>query len=115
MTGIKRLALLLIGVVTFPAPSALAAGDWLRNEAEDELRSMIARGNEQKTSFYVEWSINDLRARFGMHSEEHSRELAALLRDQGYRVVVHEVSDGAGWGSWRARNDRILENFFPLP
>ncbi|MCP4654401.1 MAG: esterase family protein [bacterium] len=89
---------------------------YFRNEAEDELRSMIAHGkNEQKASFYVEWSMNDLRARPGMHSEEHSRELAALLRDKGYRVVVHEVSDGAGWGSWRARNDRILENFFPLP
>ncbi|MCP4658356.1 MAG: PQQ-binding-like beta-propeller repeat protein, partial [bacterium] len=30
MTGIKRLALLLIGVTTFPAPSTLAAGDWLQ-------------------------------------------------------------------------------------
>ncbi len=87
---------------------------YFRDEAKDELRSMIASSNGEKASFYVEWSLNDLKAQSGMHSEEHSRELVALLRDNGYRVVFHEVSDGAGWGSWRARNDRILESFFPL-
>ena len=32
----------------------------------------------------------------------------------GYEVLTHEVDDGAGWGSWRAHTDRILESFFPL-
>ena len=64
--------------------------------------------------FYVEWSLNDLKNQSGMDSEAHSRELAELLRGKGFRVVAHEVSDGAGWGSWRAGNDRILESLFPL-
>ncbi len=49
-----------------------------------------------------------------VQSEQHSRELATLLGENGYSIVTNEVLDGAGWGSWRARTDRILESFFPL-
>jgi enterochelin esterase-like enzyme/outer membrane protein assembly factor BamB len=87
---------------------------YFRGEAEDDLRSMIANGGERKPLFYVEWSINDLRSQDELQSEKASRELAAILGKEGYRVVTNEVADGAGWGSWRARTDRILENFFSL-
>ena len=87
---------------------------YYRQEVKDELLSLIKQTKEPAAAFYVEWSRNDLKSPPGLHSEEHSRELAALLRDKGFSVVAHEVADGAGWGSWRTRTDRILETFFPL-
>lgn len=85
---------------------------YFRGEAEEALRKLIEGGDPQMTRFYVEWSTYDLKAD-GLPCEEDSRELAALLVGKGYRVVTNEVADGAGWGSWRARTDRILEEFFP--
>jgi len=32
-----------------------------------------------------------------------SRELVALVRREGYHVVTNEVTEKAGWGSWRGR------------
>jgi enterochelin esterase-like enzyme/outer membrane protein assembly factor BamB len=87
---------------------------YFRGEAEEKLRSMIENGNKETTFFYVEWSLNDLKNHGELQCEADSRELAALLGDKGYGIVTHEVADGAGWGSWRARTDRILESFFPL-
>jgi enterochelin esterase-like enzyme/outer membrane protein assembly factor BamB len=87
---------------------------YFRGEAEDRLRSMIENGDERATLFYVEWSINDLVASDQLQCEKASRELATMLAAEGYRVTTNEVADGAGWGSWRARTDRILEGFFPL-
>ncbi len=86
---------------------------YFRGEAEEELRSMIAKGDTDATRFYVEWSENDLYIEGDLECENDSRELAGLLKAQGYDTVTNEVSDGAGWGSWRARTDRILESFFP--
>ncbi len=85
-------------------------------EAADELRAMISSGEPRPVEFYVEWSINDLKAQGegGVQCRRHSRELAALLKDNGYAITTDEVVDAAGWGSWRSRTDRILETFFPL-
>ena len=55
-----------------------------------------------------------IKAQGEPQSEKASRELAALLEKEGYQIVTNEVADGAGWGSWRARTDRILENFVSL-
>ncbi len=88
---------------------------YFRPEAEAELRSLITKGSAAPTFFYVEWSLHDINiVQAGIDSERDSRALAALLGENGYRRVTHEVSDGAGWGSWRAGTDRILESFFPL-
>jgi hypothetical protein len=87
---------------------------YFRSEAEEQLRSMIENGDEQATLFYVEWSINDLVASDELQCEKASRELATMLAAEGYKVITNEVVDGAGWGSWRARTDRVLESFFPL-
>ena len=75
---------------------------------------MIENGDEGATRFYVEWSTYDLVVPGQLDCEKDSRELATILAHEGYEVVTHEVADGAGWGSWRARTDRILESFFPL-
>jgi len=87
---------------------------YFRSEAEEELRSMITDGDGGTTLFYVEWSTHDLSAGENIQSEKASRELAAILGEGGYKVVSNQVADGAGWGSWRARTDQILEGFFPL-
>jgi len=83
---------------------------YFRAEAHEQLRSLIA--GENKASFYVEWSLNDFKLGDGLRSEVDSRELARLLSENGHSVITNEVVDGAGWGSWRARTDRILESFF---
>lgn len=50
---------------------------------------------------------------FTMYRERRSRELVALLDENGFDVITHETSDGAGWGSWRARTDQVLEGLIP--
>jgi enterochelin esterase family protein len=87
---------------------------YFRSEAEEELRTLIAGGDKEATRFYVEWSTYDLKSGEDLQCEKASRELAAILGKAGYRVVTNEVSDGAGWGSWRAHTDSVLETFFPL-
>ncbi|MEM7582261.1 MAG: PQQ-binding-like beta-propeller repeat protein [Acidobacteriota bacterium] len=88
---------------------------YFRQEAEEAMRSLITKGSASPTFFYVEWSLHDVRIeRAGIDSERDSRALAALLGEHGFNRVTHEVVDGAGWGSWRARTDRILESLFPL-
>ena len=117
MTGIASggFAALFIGLGRPELISKVAVQSfYFRSEAEEELRAMIASGAEGATRLYVEWSINDFKAEGELQAEKDSRELAALLAAEGYQLVTNEVADGAGWGSWRARTDRILEGFFPL-
>lgn len=87
---------------------------YLRSEVEEAFRAAIEDGDRDTTRFYVEWSVNDLEGGGDLHSEAASRELVELLETAGYEVITNEVVDGAGWGSWRARNDRVLESFLPL-
>ncbi len=87
---------------------------YYRSEAEQELRAMIDEKAAATTRFYIEWSTHDFVAGDDLQCEANSRELAALLTAGGYAVVTSEVNDGAGWGNWRTRTNRILETFFPL-
>jgi enterochelin esterase-like enzyme/outer membrane protein assembly factor BamB len=87
---------------------------YFRSEAQEELRSLLASGDAAKTAFYIEWSTHDFKGGDELQSEQASRELASLVKKEDYRLVTNEVNDGAGWGSWRLRNDRILETFFPV-
>ena len=84
---------------------------YFREEAEEELRGLIASGDRQSTRFWMEWSSFDLKGG-DLDCEADSRELAKLLAGEGYDVATHESTDGAGWGMWRASTDRILERFF---
>ncbi|MEM1179680.1 MAG: PQQ-binding-like beta-propeller repeat protein [Acidobacteriota bacterium] len=88
---------------------------YFRSEAEEKLKALIEKGGDGAPSFYVEWSLHDVViAQAGVFSEKHSREFAERLNKNSFPTVTHEVTDGAGWGSWRARTDRILEHLFPL-
>lgn len=65
--------------------------------------------------FYLDWAHYELRSsEQGIDVQKDNREFAELLKEKGYTFVGGETADGAGWGSWRARTDRILEAFFPL-
>ncbi len=75
---------------------------------------MIVARDPATARFYVEWSKNDLDDGNQLKCEEHSRAIARILTDEGFVVSENRVVDGAGWGSWRASTDRILETFFPL-
>jgi enterochelin esterase-like enzyme len=83
---------------------------YFREEAEAELRRLIATGDTGATRFYVEWSSFDLKGN-GFDCGADSQELAGLLEQQGYALVTNRVTNGAGWGSWRAQTGRILEVF----
>jgi hypothetical protein len=37
----------------------------------------------------------------------------AFLRARGYSPAGGEVPEGAGWGGWRNRTDRVFEALFP--
>ncbi|MCP3917665.1 MAG: hypothetical protein GY711_19130, partial [bacterium] len=51
---------------------------YFREEAEDELRGLIAGGDRQSTRFWMEWSSYDLKGD-DLDCEADSRELAELL------------------------------------
>jgi len=36
------------------------------------------------------------------------------LQKKGHHPIAHEAAGGSGWGGWRQRTDRVLENLFPL-
>ena len=81
----------------------------------DELLSLIRDREKQPVEFYVDWNRHELRDTFyGMDLGKSSRQVAAALDEKGYAVLGGEAPGGGGWGSMRARTDRILEAFFPL-
>ncbi|MCP3981219.1 MAG: hypothetical protein GY716_18115, partial [bacterium] len=84
---------------------------YFREEAEEELRGLIAGGDGQSIRFWMEWSSFDLKGS-DLDCEADSRKLARLLAGEGYDVATHESTHGGGWGMWRASTDRILERFF---
>ncbi|MDX1389036.1 MAG: PQQ-binding-like beta-propeller repeat protein, partial [Acidobacteriota bacterium] len=84
---------------------------YFRPEASEMLRSMAVGRDPSIARFYIEWSKNDLDDGNQLKCEEHSRALTRILTDEGFAVAENRVVDGAGWGSWRARTDRILITF----
>ncbi|ANM31732.1 hypothetical protein ABI59_22500 [Acidobacteria bacterium Mor1] len=84
---------------------------YFREEAEEELRGLIADGKGATSRVWMEWSSSDLKGG-DLDCEGDSRELAGLLTDAGYDLATRESTDGGGWGMWRASTGRILEYFF---
>ena len=84
---------------------------YFREEAEEELRALIAGGKGTTSRVWMEWSSSDLKGG-DLDCEGDSRELAGLLTDAGYDLATRESTDGGGWGMWRASTGRILEYFF---
>ncbi|MFQ5669099.1 MAG: PQQ-binding-like beta-propeller repeat protein [Acidobacteriota bacterium] len=81
---------------------------------EDALLHLIRAGRGKDIQFYLDWN------RYERHSAESGRDLrqdslklAEALKAGGYCWAGGEALDAYGWGSWRARTDRILEVLFP--
>ena len=86
---------------------------YYRTEVLEEWQKLLEADDARTLAFYIEWSENDYDAQ-GVSSKTDSPALAKLLDEKGYDVTTHTGIDGAGWGGWRARTDRIFETFFPL-
>jgi enterochelin esterase family protein len=87
----------------------------LQNGTQGELLRLLERPQRVPVRFYLDWNLYEFRAVVeGWDYGADSRAFAAALRKNGYAYTGGEVADAHGWGSWRARSDRILETFFPL-
>ncbi len=80
----------------------------------ERLLEAIREEPRQELEVYVEWSHNDyLVEAAGIDAARDSKEIADLLQQRGYAVRTNVVTGAAGWGSWRAQLDDILEGFYP--
>lgn len=71
-------------------------------------------GEKVDAQFYVDWNrFGSKNLDAGQDYAADSRRLSEALRAKGYGVAGGEAHDSYGWGSWRARSNRILEAFFP--
>jgi len=87
---------------------------FLRNERQrKEYFALVEAAEKRDLDLYVEWSLYDLKDG-DRDTRADNLRLVAMLEKKGYRPVANEVADGAGWGGWRQRTDRILETLFPL-
>lgn len=96
-------------------PTELQSSSLLHRPVADEVMSLIRRQEKLPVQLYVDWARYELRStELGIDLRKDNREFAALLREKGYNFAGGEYAEGAGWASWRARTDEILEAFFPL-
>jgi len=87
----------------------------LRNGAGPALFELVGRRPIAPIALYVDWNLYEQRSiDRGIDFETDSRTLVGALERRGYAYAGGEAIDCHGWGSWRARTDRILETFFPL-
>ncbi|MFQ5789874.1 MAG: PQQ-binding-like beta-propeller repeat protein [Acidobacteriota bacterium] len=96
-------------------PTPLQSSSLLHRPVGDEVLALVGGREKQPVQFYVDWTRYELRStEWGIDLRKDSREFADLLKQRGYTVAGGESPDGAGWASWRARTDEILEAFFPF-
>ena len=82
---------------------------------DDALMDLIRARKGDGVQFYLDWNRYELRsADSGTDLREDALRLARALQENGYSYSGGEARDAHGWGSWRARTDRVLEAFFPL-
>ncbi len=82
--------------------------------SDDALMKMIG-GKREHLRFYLDWNRYELRqVDSAIDLAQDNRRLAEALTQGGYEYTGGEVLDSYGWGSWRARTDRILTTFFPI-
>jgi enterochelin esterase-like enzyme/outer membrane protein assembly factor BamB len=83
--------------------------------AEDALMGLIAGEPRESLRLYMDWNRYESHSTDSAYDlRQDSERLAGALKAQGYSYSGGEVVDAYGWGSWRARSDRILVAFFPL-
>ena len=82
----------------------------------EETLEVLRSSHMLPLELYVDWSQYETRSvELKLDLRKDSLQLVALLDEKGLSHTGGEVVDAAGWGSWRARTDRILEAFFPRP
>ena len=82
---------------------------------DDSLMDLIRGKKATGVQIYLDWNRYERRsADSGTDLREDGVRLARALEENGYRYAGGEALDAHGWGSWRARTDRVLEAFFPL-
>jgi len=104
-----------LAAVSFPQAlggAALQSLD-LRADAAAALLEALKRPALRPQRYYVDWGRFDERdLRGGLDLREDGRKVFAALTAAGHAVAGGETPDGAGWGAWRERSDRILGTFF---
>ncbi len=81
----------------------------------EQMAALLAADTPATTRFYVDWNRYEWRSEdMGVDMRELNRGFYQGLKDKGYPVAGGEALDGVGWGSWRARTDRVLTALFPL-
>lgn len=79
------------------------------------LVALIGQASERPLEIYMEWGVYDLQnPQEAWDARDFSRDMVEFLRGRGYTVDAREFSDGAGWSSWKYRNDLVLEHLYPL-
>jgi enterochelin esterase-like enzyme/outer membrane protein assembly factor BamB len=83
--------------------------------AEDDLMGLIAGGTRKSVRVYMDWNRYESHSTDSAYDlRQDSERLAGALKAKGYSYTGGEVIDAYGWGSWRARSDRILVALFPI-
>jgi outer membrane protein assembly factor BamB len=80
----------------------------------DILRKQVPTAAEAPLCLYLDWGKYDRRAtREAWDMRATNASFAAFLRERGYQPAGGEVHEGAGWGGWRNRTDRVFGTLFP--
>jgi outer membrane protein assembly factor BamB len=81
---------------------------------EELLKKQVKHASEVPLRLYLDWGRYDRRGtREAWDMRVANSRFAAFLRERGYRPAGGEVPEGAGWGGWRNRTDRVFGALFP--
>lgn len=81
---------------------------------EDLLKKQVHSAGEAPLRIYLDWGRYDRRGtREAWDMRVANARFAAFLHERGYRLAGGEVPEGAGWGGWRTRTDRVFQSLFP--
>jgi enterochelin esterase-like enzyme/outer membrane protein assembly factor BamB len=84
------------------------------NTDEDLLMKQVKSAAEAPLRLYLDWGRYDRRGtREAWDMRLANTRFAAFLRERGYHPAGGEVPEGAGWGGWRNRTDRVFGALFP--
>ena len=81
---------------------------------EQRLEALLSQ-NLPPMEVYMEWGLYDLRSPDeAWDMRRVNRRMRDRFAQKGFTVLGGQVSDGAGWSSWKNRTDVLLKSLFPL-
>jgi enterochelin esterase-like enzyme/outer membrane protein assembly factor BamB len=84
------------------------------NTDEDLLGKQVRLASETPLRVYLDWGRYDRRGtREAWDMRQANTRFSTFLRARGYHPAGGEVPEGAGWGGWRNRTDRVFAALFP--